>query len=88
MRDFVEAQRWQDERGRPLPEPVKITALSILNDDNRSDYAAITYRDATDLVEICWLKFNPFRECSVWVTIPGWGQKIAELEEIYESNQN
>ena len=50
-----------------------------MNDDSKSDIAAVTYCNDTDLVELWTTKFHPFLETGFWVRIPGIRYKLLEI---------
>ena len=50
-----------------------------MNDDAKSDIAAVTYCNDSDLVELWTTKFHPFSETGFWVRIPGIRYKLLEI---------
>ena len=80
MREFVTRTEWLDEQGHPFSDASKREILRYMNSEVMSDYAAITYSDRSDHVELWYTRFQPFTENGTWAVIPGWRRKIAELE--------
>lgn len=62
--------------------------LQIMNNDNLSDLAAITYSDHNDFCELWYTKLSPFKESGIWVFIPGIRQRIRQIEREERSRNN
>lgn len=80
MRDFVTRTPWLDELGHPFANTAKQEILRCMNSEILSDFAAVTYSDRSDHVELWYTRHRPFTENGTWATIPGWRLRIAELE--------
>ena len=80
VREFVTRTAWLDELGHPFGDAAKQAVLRNMNNQNLSDFAAVTYSDRSDQVELWYTRYQPFSENGTWAIIPGWRLRIAELE--------
>ena len=81
-------QQWADERGNRFNREQKMEWLRIMNNDELSDLAAITYSPHNDYCELWYTKLSPFRQNGLWVVIPGIRQRILQIEREERSRNN
>lgn len=88
LQQFCSAVNWEDEQGNPFNQSTKQAWLAIMNDNQRSDMAAITYRPESDYVELWYTNYSPFTEKGIWAVIPGISRYIEALERDRKNAEN